>query len=116
MTIVEKILARASGRAKVSPGNYVTAKLDGAMMPENFRLIKDILTKAEIREGTFRIWDPERFVVIIDHRVPPFSLTSAENQKISREFSKKLSVKYFYDVFPGICHQVMNLAESHVYR
>ena len=32
MTIAEKILARASGRKKVEPGNYVTAKIDMAMM------------------------------------------------------------------------------------
>src|SRR3990170_8068304 len=105
MTIVEKILARASGRARVSPGNYVTAKIDGSMMPEAFRLIKDILSRAGIRLGQFRIWDPERFFVITDHRVPPFHIPSAENQKISREFARKLNVKYFYDVFAGVCHQ-----------
>lgn len=107
MTLVEKILARASGRSRVSPGTYVTGKIDVAMMPENFRLLKTILDKAGIREEAFRIWDPERFVVILDHRVPPYSIQVAENQKISREFAKRLGVKHFYDVFPGICHQVM---------
>ena len=46
MTIAEKILARASGRSKVEPGNYVTAKIDMAMMPEAFRLIR-LSTRAE---------------------------------------------------------------------
>ena len=41
MTMVEKILARASGRSRVSPGTYVTGKIDVAMMPENFRLLKN---------------------------------------------------------------------------
>jgi len=113
MNIVEKILARASGLSAVSPGDYVTAQIDMAMMPDAFRLLSSILAKAGIREDAFRIWDPEKFVVILDHRVPPFSVAVAENQKISREFARKLQVKYFYDVFPGISHQVM-VEKGHV--
>ncbi len=107
MTMIEKILARASGQKKTSPGEYVTAKIDMAMMPEAFRLLQTVLSKGGIREEAFKIWDRERFVVVIDHRVPPTSLANAENQKICREFAKRLNVKYFYDVFPGICHQIM---------
>ena len=107
MTIIEKILARASGLKKTSPGEYVTAKIDMAMMPEMFRLLKTVLARGDIREEDLRIWDPERFVVVIDHRVPPAVLANAENQKISREFAKTLRVKHFFDVFPGIGHQVM---------
>lgn len=108
MTIAEKILARASGQHTVSPNEYITAKIDMAMMPEMFRLIPRILAKAGIYEDAFRIWDPEKFVVVIDHRVPPTSLVTAKNQKMMREFAKKIGVKYFYDVFPGICHQIMH--------
>lgn len=113
MTIIEKILARASGRKKTSPGEYVTAKIDMAMMPDAFLLIRSVVTEAGIREEAFRLWDPEKFVVVLDHRVPPTALPSAENQKISRAMAKKLRVKYFYDVFPGVCHQVM-VEKGHV--
>lgn len=113
MTIIEKILARASGLRKTSPNEYVTAKIDVAMMPEAFRLLQTVLSKGGIREEAFRIWDRERFVVVTDHRVPPASLAVAENQKISREFAKRLNVKYFYDVFPGVCHQIM-VEKGHV--
>ncbi|MDI7258653.1 MAG: 3-isopropylmalate dehydratase large subunit [Thermodesulfobacteriota bacterium] len=113
MTIVEKILARGSGLKKTSPNEYVTAKIDMAMMPEAFRLLLTVLSKGGIREEAFRIWDRERFVVVTDHRVPPASLAVAENQKISREFAKRLNVKYFYDVFPGVCHQIM-VEKGHV--
>jgi 3-isopropylmalate/(R)-2-methylmalate dehydratase large subunit len=113
MTTIEKILARASGRNKTAPGEYVTAKIDAAMMPENFRLIRSILAEAEIQEQVFRIWDPERFVVIIDHRVPATTIPTAENHLICRNLAQKLQVKYFYDVFPGICHQVM-IEKGHV--
>lgn len=113
MTIIEKILARASGQNNVSSGEYVTAKIDMAMMPENFRLIRNTIKEAGIREEAFRLWDPGRFIVIIDHRVPPAALQSAENHKLSRKLAHELKVKYFYDVFPGICHQVM-VEKGHV--
>ena len=70
MTMAEKILARASGRDRVRPGEYVTARIDSAMMPDAFRLIRKILAKAGIKESEFRIWVKERFVAITDHRVP----------------------------------------------
>jgi len=113
MTIVEKILARASGKKKVSAGEYVTAKIDMAMMPENFRLIRSILAEAKVKEESFHLWDPERFVVVTDHRVPPTTLATAENHRIIRELVKSLGVKYFYDVFYGISHQVM-IEQGHV--
>jgi 3-isopropylmalate/(R)-2-methylmalate dehydratase large subunit len=107
MTIVEKILARASGRERLFPGNYVTAQIDMAMMPENFRLLRGLLAKAGIKEESFRPWDPDKFVVIIDHRVPATNLVNAQSHKMSRDLAKSLGVKQFYDVFPGVCHQVM---------
>ncbi len=113
MNMVEKILARASGKRPVSPGEYVTAKIDMAMMPENFRLIRDVLREANIKEELFRIWDTERFVVVIDHRVPPTTITTAENHNLMRRLAKKLGVKYFYDVFEGVSHQVM-IEKGHV--
>ena len=113
MTIIEKILARASGRNRVSPNEYVTAQIDVAMMPENFRLLRTILDKGGIREENFRVWDPDKLIVILDHRVPPYSVETAQNQKRSREFAKRLGVKHFYDVFAGICHQVM-VEKGHV--
>jgi len=107
MNMIEKILARASGKDNVSANEYVTAHIDMAMMPENFRLLITILQKAGIKEENFKIWDPEKLVVILDHRVPPYSVDVARNQKLSREFARRLKVKYFYDVFEGVCHQVM---------
>ncbi len=58
MTIAEKILARASGRKKVEPGNYVTAKIDMAMMPDAFRLIRPLLKQAGIPEERIQTVGP----------------------------------------------------------
>lgn len=113
MNMIEKILARASGKSKVFPGEYVTAKIDMAMMPENFRLIRNIISEAKVEEELFRLWDPERFVVVTDHRVPPTTIITAENHNITRTLAKRLGVKYFYDIFEGISHQVM-IEKGHV--
>lgn len=107
MTIAEKILARASGRNEVKPGNYVTAKIDMAMMPDMFRLIRGLLQQAGIPEERFRVWDPERIAVFSDHQVPAYDVVSARAQKLARDLARSLGIKYFYDIFPGIGHQVM---------
>jgi 3-isopropylmalate/(R)-2-methylmalate dehydratase large subunit len=78
-----------------------------AMMPENFRMLRAILKGAGIREEDYRLWDPERVVAVIDHRVPPADLAAAESQKLSRDIAQTFQPKFFYDVFSGICHQVM---------
>lgn len=107
MTIVEKILARASGRSIVSPYEYVTANIDIAMMPAFLRKLIRMCTEAGIRQESLKIWDLEKFVLVLDHRVPPTQVIMAEDQKFVREAAKKLNVKYFYDVYPGIGHQIM---------
>ncbi len=108
MTMVEKILARASGQTKVRANDYVTARIDAAMAQDFFRLIPGILKKGGIPEEGFRIWDKERFIVVLDHNVPTSTLLAAKNYKQARAFASKLGVKYFYDVFPGISHQIMH--------
>lgn len=47
MTIAEKILARASGQNKTKANDYVTAKVDMAMMHESFRTLRGILSRGE---------------------------------------------------------------------
>jgi 3-isopropylmalate/(R)-2-methylmalate dehydratase large subunit len=106
MTIAEKILARASGSSKVSPGDYVTAKIDLAMIPEMLGMVRRVLIKAEIEPASLRIWDPEKVVAVIDHYEPVTTLDTAETHKRLREWADKLRIKYYYDVFPGICHQI----------
>ena len=108
MTIAEKILARASGSSHVSPGDYVTAKIDMAIIPEMLGMVRRVLVKAGIDPGSLRIWDPEKVVAVIDHHVPAASQDIAESHKQLREMADKLRIKYYYDVFPGICHQIMH--------
>jgi 3-isopropylmalate/(R)-2-methylmalate dehydratase large subunit len=107
MTIAEKILARASGQNKVSAGDYVTAKIDMAMVTDMMEKVRTVIVRAGIKQEALKLWDPEKFVAVIDHLVPPSTADVADRHKAIREFAADLKAKYFYDVFPGICHQIM---------
>ena len=61
MTMAEKALARAAGLDAVSPNQYVTAKIDMAMMPGNLQTMRRVLAGAGIDENLLKVWDPERF-------------------------------------------------------
>jgi 3-isopropylmalate/(R)-2-methylmalate dehydratase large subunit len=108
MTITEKILARASGRNTVSPGEYVVAKIDLAMMPSNLAGVIRMLIRSGIAEKDIKIWDPEKVVAALDHGAPPTTTAFAETHKRTREVARKYNIKYFYDVYHGICHQVIH--------
>jgi len=111
MTVVEKILARAAGRAATQAGDVVEPQVDLAMSHENAALV--INQFQEIFAGTGmapRIWDPSRIAIIFDHRVPAESPKTATNQKKIREFVAANGISRFHDIrgdTGGICHQIL---------
>jgi len=102
MTIAEKILAAKSGSKTVVPGDVVTVQLDTIIlfdnnfMPNNWRDIQ-------------RVCDPERIVVVFDHRVPAPNQIAAGAHRTGREFVKKFGITRFHDVGreQGISHQLV---------
>jgi 3-isopropylmalate/(R)-2-methylmalate dehydratase large subunit len=111
MTVVQRILARATGRAHVAVGDVVEPAVDLAMSHENAALV--INQFHEIFRGTGiepRVWDPSRITIIFDHRVPAESAKTATNQKKVREFVAAQGIEKFHDIRGdqgGICHQVL---------
>lgn len=111
MTVVEKILARASGKTRVAAGDVVEPRIDLAMSHENAALV--INQFQEIYKGTLlkpEVWDPSRIAVIFDHRVPAESPKTATNQKKVREFVAAQRIGKFHDIrgdVGGICHQIL---------
>ncbi|MGQ9800573.1 MAG: 3-isopropylmalate dehydratase large subunit [Candidatus Saccharicenans sp.] len=111
MTMVEKILARATGQKKVRAGQVVEPKVSLAMSHENAALV--INQFLEVYEGTGlkpRVWDPDKIAIILDHRVPAESSKTATNQKKIREFVAAQKIKKFHDIRGdegGICHQIL---------
>ena len=105
MNIVEKILARSSGRDEVSPGDIVEASVDVAMIHD---LTGPLAIESFRKIGAKNVWDRQRIVVILDHIVPASSVKSAELHKIVRDFVQEQKIDNFYDVGRGgVCHQVM---------
>jgi len=111
MTMVEKILARASGQKSVKAGEVVEPKVSLAMSHENAALV--INQFMEIYKDTGlkpKIWDPDKIAIILDHRVPAESAKTATNQKKIREFVAAQKIKKFHDIRGdegGICHQIL---------
>jgi len=111
MTVVEKILARASGNSVVRAGEVVEPRVDLAMSHENAALV--INQFQEVFQGTGfppKVWDPSRIAIIFDHRVPAESSKTATNQKKVREFVAAQGITRFHDIrgdSGGICHQVL---------
>jgi len=111
MTVVEKILARASGRTAVRAGEVVEPRVDLAMSHENAALV--INQFSEVFKDTDlppRIWDPSKIAIVFDHRVPAESPKTASNQKKVREFVAQHGITRFHDVRGdegGICHQIL---------
>ena len=104
MTIAEKILARASGRREVTPGEIVEANVDVAMVHD----LTGPMTVEGLRGiGVGKVWDPNRIVIVFDHQVPANSIEIARDHAMLREFAESQSITNFYDVFEGICHQVL---------
>ena len=109
MNITEKILARASGRQKVSPDDVVFAKVDKVMVHDvsgpGVLKVFDKLKKQGINVD--KLWDPSKVWVAEDHFVPSSDKVSAENIVKLSNFTKNYGIekhfKYGMGQY-GICH------------
>ncbi|MBI3068453.1 MAG: 3-isopropylmalate dehydratase, partial [Betaproteobacteria bacterium] len=102
MTIAEKILARAGGRPGVGPGDLVTVKVDTVILFDNNFM-------PSIWREILRLQDPQRIIVVFDHRVPAATQQSAAAHRTGREFVRKFGIRRFHDVgyAQGISHQLV---------
>ncbi len=95
LTMAEKILNRASGRDRVTPGEIVTPGIDRLMVIGE--LWKDVLPFLDELKVE-RVWDPDRVVVIHEHSSPPSTISAAERYVQSRQAVKKFGIKNFFDM------------------
>lgn len=109
MNITEKILARASGKDKVSPDDVIFANVDKVMVHDvsgpGVIKVFDKLKKQGI--NTDKLWDPSKVWVAEDHFVPSAEKISAENIVKLTNFTKQYGIekhfKYGLGQY-GICH------------
>ena len=106
MTMSEKILARASGRNEVRPGDLVLGAVDFAMghdltIPPAGKIMQEQM-------GAEEVWDPERVAVVQDHFQPAKDTASAMLGRLAREFAHDMGIKWYFEVGQGgICHTVL---------
>ncbi|GBG91734.1 hypothetical protein CBR_g53549 [Chara braunii] len=114
MTMTEKILAKAAGKGRVSPGENVWVRADTLMThdvcgPGTFGVFKK-----EFGPDA-KVWDPERVVIIPDHYIFTADERANRNVDILRDFAREQNIKYFYDIveksdfranpdYKGVCH------------
>lgn len=132
MTITEKIMAKHSGRASVSPGENVWVNVDVLMT-------HDICGPGTI--GIFKekfgphakVWDKNRVVIIPDHYIFTADDKCHRNVQILRDFVREQGLIYYYDPefvknepgmpnpyidptrtsYKGVCHKALP-EEGHV--
>jgi len=102
-TLAQKLVARAAGRAYVTPGEIVTCRVDLALMHDSGgpRKVAPMLQKLGAQ-----VWDPDRVVVVTDHYVPATDAPSRQIVKIARDWSQAHGINRFHDGI-GICHVVL---------
>jgi 3-isopropylmalate/(R)-2-methylmalate dehydratase large subunit len=121
MTLTEKIMARASGRTSVRPGEIVYPEADLATIHDLYVVEADTQLRAL---GVERPWNPDRVFVCFDHDIIPQSIATANRAKNIREIVRRWGVKNFYGpgrgqghvfpmeiglVRPGMCVQAYDI-------
>ncbi|MBE9501486.1 MAG: 3-isopropylmalate dehydratase large subunit [Dehalococcoidia bacterium] len=104
MTLAEKILAAHSGKKRVSPGEFISARVDLVMA-------NDITAPIAIMEferlGIKAVFDPQRVVMVTDHNVPAKDILAAEQAKLLRDFARQQGLVYLDCGKFGIEHVVL---------
>lgn len=103
MTLTEKLLARASGRTSVKPGEIVVVEPDVVLSHDNSAAIWDIFQ--QLPHGNIKHAD--RLAITLDHAAPPPTAKHAQNHAQIRQLVQEQGIRNFYEVGRGICHQVL---------
>ena len=107
MTITEKILAKASGRDRVEPGENIWLNVDVLMTHDVCGPPTIGIWKREFGEKA-KIWDKDKLVIFPDHYIFTKNPQANRNVEILRTFAKEYAVDNYYDVgterYKGVCH------------
>ncbi|MBA0800007.1 hypothetical protein Gohar_010482 [Gossypium harknessii] len=114
MTMTEKILARASEKQQLNPGDNVWVNVDILMTHDVCGPGSIGIFKKEFGEKA-KVWDREKIVIIPDHYIFTSDERANRNVDILRDFCGEQNIKYFYDIkdlsnfkanpdYKGVCH------------
>jgi 3-isopropylmalate/(R)-2-methylmalate dehydratase large subunit len=107
MTLTEKILAKHSGRDRVSPGDNVWVDVDILMTHDVCGPPAIAIFQKQFGENA-KVWNKEKLVIIPDHYIFTADKYANRNVDILRAFAAEQDLPYFYDVgsdsYKGVCH------------
>jgi len=103
MKMVEKILARASGRAEVAPGEIVVADVDGLVMHD---LSAYLTSKVYEERVGLPVRYPERVTLVFDHTFSPATEETADVLVHDRAWARRHGIN-LYDCGSGNIHHVV---------
>lgn len=99
MTLGEAILARASGRTPVSPGDLVQARVDLVLGND---VTMPLAIEAFRRMGAKQVFDRDRVVLVCDHFAPAPTVQAAAQLKLMRQFAQEQELTNYYEVGSGL--------------
>lgn len=104
LTMVEKILARTSGSARVRAGDNIQAKPD-FVVAYDFPGYTDVIFQQMKNDfGITQVAEPKRFALFIDHMVPAITTQEEDLHQNTRDWGAANQVPVFER--KGIGHQV----------
>ncbi len=104
MNITEKILASHADKKIVTPGEFISARVDMVLSND---ITAPIAIKEFKRLGVTKVFDPAKIVMVADHFVPNKDILSAEQAKQMREFCREQGIKFFDVGEMGIEHVLL---------
>src|SRR3974377_2197978 len=96
MTLTEKILARAAGKARVKAGDNVWVQADVLMTHDVCGPGTIGVFHREFGQGA-KVWDRNKVVIMPDHYIFTSDSKSNRNVDILREFVKEQDLISFYN-------------------
>lgn len=102
-TVAEKVLARASGRDSVMPGELLEVQPDFSYSHDYAVFAIDAFEQMRARS----VVAPDRNAIGLDHGFPVNNARDANNHARVRAFAKQHKFRAFFEGGTGIAHQVM---------
>lgn len=103
MNMVEKILARASGRDRVQPGEVVVANVDCLLLHDLSGYLTARVFEQEVRRP---VRYPDRVVMVFDHHFSPPTEEQAKMLEENRAFARRHGI-HLFDCGHGNIHHVL---------
>jgi 3-isopropylmalate/(R)-2-methylmalate dehydratase large subunit len=105
MNMIEKILAKASGKAEVEPGEVIIADVNLMVMHD---LSANFVTRVFREElGGGSILDPSRIAFVFDHNFSPATEEAARTLYKVRRFAAEHGIAYLFNGGNGSLHHVI---------